>query len=65
MYTPFQSRMSASSSLDYQPHQAFTTRSPYGYSPPYVTPQTQLRQISPLYVMPSPDNTQQIAEALA
>ena len=48
--------------VDYQPGTSYP-RSLYGNSPLYVTPQPS--QISPVYVMPSPDNTQQITEALA
>ena len=45
------------------PARHFLPRSLYGNSPLYVTPQPS--QISPVDVMPSPDNTQQITEALA
>ena len=47
---------------DYQPGASYP-RSLYGSSPLYVTPQPS--QICPVYVMPSPDNTQQITEGLA
>ena len=48
--------------VDYQPGTSYP-RSLYGSSPFYFTPQPS--QICPVYVMPSPDNTQQITEALA
>ena len=48
--------------VDYQAGTSYP-RSLYGSSPLYVTPQPS--QICPVYVMPSPDNTQQITEALA
>ena len=48
--------------VDYQPGTSYP-RSLYRSSPLYVTPQPS--QISPVYALPSPDNTQQITEALA
>jgi len=48
--------------VDYQPSTSYP-RSLYGNSPLYVTPQPS--RISPVYVMPPPDDTQQITEALA
>ena len=43
----------------------FTPQSLYGSPPLYVPLQSQPPQPSPVYVLPSPDNTQQITEALA
>jgi len=47
--------------VDYQPATSYPLGL-YGNSPLYVTPQPS--QISPVYIMPSPDTTQQITEAL-
>ena len=48
-----------------QAYQDFTPQSLYGSPPLYVPLQSQPLQPSPVYVLPSPDNTQQITEALA
>ena len=48
-----------------QAYQDFTPQSLYGSPPLYVPLQSQPPQPSPVYVLPSPDNTQQITEALA
>ena len=48
-----------------QAYQDFTSESLYGNPPLYVPLQSQPPQPSPVYVLPSPDNTQQIREALA
>ena len=48
-----------------QAYQDFTSESLYGNPPLYVPLQSQPPQPSPVYVLPSPDNTQQITEALA
>ena len=48
-----------------QAHQDFTPQSLYGNPPLYVPLKSQPPQPSPVYVLPSPDNTQQITEALA
>ena len=48
-----------------QAYQDFTPQSFYGNPPLYVPLQSQPPQPSPVYVLPSPDNTQQITEALA
>ena len=48
-----------------QAYQDFTPQSLYGNPPLYVPLQLQPPQPSPVYVLPSPDNTQQITEALA
>ena len=48
-----------------QAYQDFTPQSLYGNPPLYVPLQLHPPQPSPVYVLPSPDNTQQITEALA
>ena len=48
-----------------QPCQDFTPQSLYGNPPLYVPFQSQPPPPSPVYVLSSPDNTQQITEALA
>ena len=48
-----------------QPYQNFTSRSLYGNPPLYVPLPSQPPEPSPVYVLPSPDNTQQITEPLA
>ena len=48
-----------------QPYQDFTSQSLYGNPPLYVPFQLQPPPPSPVYVLSSPDNNQQITEALA